>query len=285
MQSVGAQQLRDLIAKTRIHKERDALITSIGEKEVCNLASSYRRGDCCHSFKEPVRGSYNICFFVEFENGEKWVVRIPLTPCLAFGAKNKLESEIATMLVISERTSIPIPHIIAYCLDDDLKPLALFFILEYFKALASASTYTSILLQLAENAFAKSQASITNDEEQGVDAFYYLRIFRQYAERRVNHRHKNGPFVLVHGDLEPFNLFVDDKMGIVYVLDWEWTYDVVYRRYLNEFDKFLGILRTPEKESYGNELLSNKWDEAKADSGFLVANALENWTDIDWFAF
>lgn len=101
MGSPGAQQLRDFIEKTRIHQERDAFIASIREEQVCNLASSHRRGDRCICFKPPVRGSYNICFFVKFDNGEKWVVRIPLSPCLAFGAKSKLESEIATMLYVS----------------------------------------------------------------------------------------------------------------------------------------------------------------------------------------
>jgi aminoglycoside phosphotransferase (APT) family kinase protein len=32
-----------------------------------------------------------------------------------------------------------------------------------------------------------------------------------------------GPFVLVHGDLELFNLLVDDNMDIIAVLDWEWS--------------------------------------------------------------
>ncbi len=100
MRSSGAQQLRDFIAKTRIHKERDAFIASIREEQVCNLASSHRRGDRCRCFKAPVRGSYNVCFFVKFDDGEKWVVRIPLAPCLAFGAKSKLESEIVTMLYV-----------------------------------------------------------------------------------------------------------------------------------------------------------------------------------------
>ncbi|KAH8753789.1 hypothetical protein F5883DRAFT_431912 [Diaporthe sp. PMI_573] len=31
------------------------------------------------------------------DNGQQWVVRVPLEPCLAFGGKSKLESEIATM--------------------------------------------------------------------------------------------------------------------------------------------------------------------------------------------
>ncbi|KAF2971191.1 hypothetical protein GQX73_g2405 [Xylaria multiplex] len=390
MGSPAAQQLRDFIVKTRIHKERDAFIASIREEQVCNLASSHRRGDRCRCFKAPVRGSYNVCFFVKFDDGEKWVVRIPLAPCLAFGAKSKLESEIATMLLISERTSIPIPHIVAYRLDDDPKPLTSFLILEYVEGrtlsysdigsfsdaqqdslysslaaiyiqlrrvefpsvgclrhdesgpkvskmvtsidinmqeleglspsaiqarytnqhgtLSSAGAYTLMLLQLADNAFGKSPCSVTDDEEQGADALYHLDIFRQYVEKWVDHRLENGPFVLVHGDLEPFNLLVDDKMRVVCVLDWEWSrivplqffkpplwfanpdptnlaYEVVYHRYLDRFDKFLAILRTLEKEKYGNELLSNEWAEAKKDSGFLVANALENWTDIDWFAF
>jgi hypothetical protein len=31
-------------------------------------------------------------------------------------------------------------------------------------------------------------------------------------------------------------------------------------------------------------MLADEWVQAKENSGFLVANALENWTDIDWFA-
>ncbi|KAI2633972.1 phosphotransferase enzyme family protein [Xylaria nigripes] len=390
MQSAGAQQLRDYIVKTRIHKERDVFIASISEEQVCDIASSYRRGEPCVCFKPPARGSYNVCFFVKFDDGEKWVVRIPLAPCLAFGAKSKLESEIATMLVISERTSIPIPRIVAYRVDDDPKPLSSFLILEYVEGqrlsyddiasltddqkprfygslatiyiqlrrlefpfvgclqqyddgskvskmitsidlnmqeleglspsaiqarhtnkdgtLASAGTYTTMLLQLADNAFAKSRASVTDDEEQGADALYHLNIFRQYAEKWVDRRFERGPFVLVHGDLEPFNLLVDEKMEVACVLDWEWSrvvplqffkpplwlanpdptnlaYEFLYRQYLDRFNEFLAIVRTLEKERYGNELLSREWTEAKADGGFLVANALENWTDIDWFAF
>jgi hypothetical protein len=101
MASPGAAERRDQIVKKRIHKERDAFIASISEEQVCNLASSHRHGDRCQYFKAPVRGSFNICFFVEFDDGAKWVVRIPLGPCLAAGAKSKLESEIATMLYVN----------------------------------------------------------------------------------------------------------------------------------------------------------------------------------------
>jgi hypothetical protein len=116
-----------------------------------------------------------------------------------------------------------------------------------------------------------------------------------------------GPFVLAHGDLEPFNLIVNDNMDMVIVLDWEWSrvvplqflkpplwlknpdttklaWNFVYQDYLKSLDQFLETVRSREREKYGNELLSNEWAKAKKDSGFLVANALENWTDIDWFA-
>lgn len=97
MPSAGPQQLRDSIIKARVHSQRDEFIAAIHEEKVCELASSYRHGDRCSYFAPPVRGSYNICYFVTFEDAERWVVRIPLAPCLAFPAKEKLESEIATM--------------------------------------------------------------------------------------------------------------------------------------------------------------------------------------------
>jgi hypothetical protein len=62
------------------------------------------------------------------------------------------------------------------------------------------------------------------------------------------------------------------------------AWNFVYRDYLKSLDQLLEIVRTREREKYGNELLSNEWAKAKENSGFLVANALENWTDMDWFA-
>lgn len=116
--SHGPRQLKDRIVQSRVHRERDQFIAAIHEDDICRLASSHHNGDPCKFFKPPSRGSYNICYFVQFlshgpdivadtgsGNGkhfrdayvEKWVVRVPLAPCLAFGGRNKLESEIATM--------------------------------------------------------------------------------------------------------------------------------------------------------------------------------------------
>jgi hypothetical protein len=100
--SHGAQQLKDRIVQSRVHDERDRFISSIREEDVRRLASSHHNKDSCSFFKPPKRGSYNICYFVHFasdssKDGEKWVIRVPLAPCLAYGSSAKLESEIASM--------------------------------------------------------------------------------------------------------------------------------------------------------------------------------------------
>lgn len=174
-------------------------------------------------------------------------------------------------------------------------------------SLTSGNDYVAMLLQIADNAFANGRNSVS-EEGQGEDALYHLHIFRQYAEGWMDYRFDQGPFVLVHGDLEPFNfLIVNEHMDISSVIDWEWSrvvplqffnpplwlknpdttklaWNFIYQDYLKGLDQLLEIVGTREREKYGDELLSNEWARAKEDSGFLVANALENWTDMDWFA-
>jgi len=109
----GVAQMLDRIVEDRVRKDRDRFIESIKGDDICRLASSSHNNDPCAFFKPPTRGSYNICYFVRFcshstdkvgdsnrqkcEDGDSWVVRVPLSSCLAFGAHNKLESEVATM--------------------------------------------------------------------------------------------------------------------------------------------------------------------------------------------
>lgn len=173
--------------------------------------------------------------------------------------------------------------------------------------LTSACAYPYILLDLADSAFAKSRSSRTEDEYLGADMLYQLYIFRKYVEAWLNPSLDKGLFVLVWGDLGLYNLLVNEEMEITFVLDWEWSHAVpqqfflpplwltrhrppelafpwIYDRYLKSFDRFLSIMGPLEREMYGNELLSDEWEIVKSDAGFLVANALENWTDIDYFA-
>ena len=172
--------------------------------------------------------------------------------------------------------------------------------------LISASKYVDMLLEIADNAFAKGRGSVL-DEKKGSDALYHLHLFRKFTQGWVDPSLDQGPFVMVHGDLEPYNLIVDENMSIVSVLDWEWSRIVprqffvpplwldvndttklalkpVYGFYLEKFDRLLEIVRNREIERFGEPVLADEWTAAKHDSGFLVANALENWTDMDWFA-
>ena len=97
------QSFKDGVVQARVHHDRDCFIASIHDEDICRLAASHHNGDTCTFFKPPTRGSYNICYFVQFPSasiegdGDRWVVRVPLAPCLAFGGKSKLESEVATM--------------------------------------------------------------------------------------------------------------------------------------------------------------------------------------------
>lgn len=83
--------------QARIYRERDNFIKSIPHRQVLDLASSYCGSRPCNFFREAVHGSYNVCFFVQFDHGLRWVVRVPIAPSLAFQGRDKLESEIASM--------------------------------------------------------------------------------------------------------------------------------------------------------------------------------------------
>ena len=73
-----------------------AFIDSIDTNDVCKLASQHNSSKTCRIFRDAAHGSYNVCYFVEFEDGTKWVVRIPLEPYIA-NVWDKIQSEVATV--------------------------------------------------------------------------------------------------------------------------------------------------------------------------------------------
>ena len=147
-------------------------------------------------------------------------------------------------------------------------------------SLTSANKYISMLLQIADNVFVNGRNDIS-DRDHGEDALYHLYIFREYTKDWMDYGLDQGPFVLVHGDLEPFNIIVNERMDITLVLDWEWSrvvplqfnrpplwlkypdtltlaWDFVYQDYLKSLNQLLDIVRTREREKYRNDLLSNE---------------------------
>ncbi|KAM6535685.1 hypothetical protein FALCPG4_005232 [Fusarium falciforme] len=121
----------DLIAQDRLQKERDSFIETIDESAIRRLASSYHDGDECDFFQPPKCGRFIMSYYVRFPNGDSWVVRVPISPCLAFDAQQLVEREVVTMHLVSQ-TTIPIPRVIAPNIDDeDDADIPSFVILEY----------------------------------------------------------------------------------------------------------------------------------------------------------
>lgn len=73
----------------------DQFIQNIDEEAVGRLASRYNNQRPCNVVGRE-NGSFNVCFFVQFDDGILWVVRIPLNPVVK-KVWTKVQSEVATM--------------------------------------------------------------------------------------------------------------------------------------------------------------------------------------------
>ncbi|KAI9797635.1 MAG: hypothetical protein M1825_005733 [Sarcosagium campestre] len=113
----------DQIHRYRLKQDCKAFRASISDEDVCRLASAYHDDRPCHVFQEPQSGSYNVCFFVEFDaaaeglDPQRWAVRFPLPS--VHNAREKLASEVATMRYVATKTSIPILRDHGYGFGDD----------------------------------------------------------------------------------------------------------------------------------------------------------------------
>ncbi|WEW57028.1 hypothetical protein PRK78_002487 [Emydomyces testavorans] len=300
----------DQIKKDKLNKAAIAFIASIDQARVCALASSFHpKKWTCRIFGDVTKGSYNACFPIVFldaegNEAEKWIVRIPLLPRLAF-PEEKMRSEIATMKYISEKTKIPIPRIHGYSITNNNALRLPFLLLEYIdgKTLHSMGSMKDMpqeqrvyiyqqlsflylelfqqqfdrigALTLDENdehwTFGHNRPLTITDNDQvvgGLDAcqgpyqtftstidyiyairkiifndFYFVRdsvfdeddarcyLYSLYASQGilmewVDPEYNHGPFILMHGDLRPPNIILDDKLNVISVLDWEWSHTI-----------------------------------------------------------
>lgn len=171
--------------------------------------------------------------------------------------------------------------------------------------LRSATSYTNMLLCIGYNAFVKSSDAV--EDGMGLEAVYNYSLFIKHAKKWIDPTLDQGPFVLVHGDLHLSNLVVDDDLRIIGVLDWEWS-RVVPPQYFTPplwlsgygavqlahhiswqlfretaLAEFLAIIKTREQALCGNTQLHDEWLQTVNHGEPLVANAVENWTEVDWF--
>ncbi|KAJ4321054.1 hypothetical protein N0V84_005521 [Fusarium piperis] len=95
-----------------IEEQIEAFISSITDEAICCLASRFQGGRSC-TITGRSRGSFNICFFVRFDNDIEWTVRVPLEP-VVHDVWAKLQSEVATIRYLERKTTIPVPRICEY---------------------------------------------------------------------------------------------------------------------------------------------------------------------------
>ncbi|QVM10733.1 hypothetical protein D8B26_005386 [Coccidioides posadasii str. Silveira] len=122
----------DQLTRHHLNNKVEGFIRLIKPSSVRELASSlHPEKKPCRIFSAPMKWSYNICFPVVFtdiadqsadieptRSAERWMIRIPLLPRLAF-PEEKMRGEIATMKYISQKTTIPIPHLFGYSIHRD----------------------------------------------------------------------------------------------------------------------------------------------------------------------
>ncbi|OAA42570.1 phosphotransferase enzyme family protein [Metarhizium rileyi] len=150
--------------------------------------------------------------------------------------------------------------------------------------LKSANSYTRMLLSVGYNAFLKSRNAVVIG--MGLEYLYNFHVFSKHVEKWIDPGLDQGPFVLIHGDLHLSNLLFDEDMRIMGVLDWEWSRVVPVQYFapplwLSERDTVHG--ENPRRGTLWRPPTPRRMDRTDANAEPLVANALENWTDVDWF--
>lgn len=66
-------------------------------------------------FHEAVRGSYNVNWRLEFEDGFSTMIHVPIPHAVAF-PDEKIRAEVAAMRLIRQNTTIPVPEVYGWCM-------------------------------------------------------------------------------------------------------------------------------------------------------------------------
>ncbi|AEO64615.1 uncharacterized protein THITE_2142497 [Thermothielavioides terrestris NRRL 8126] len=114
--------MRDHVWTDERNREQRRWVESLDEGTICSLASSFHGGDPCTIFQDRRRGSFNVCFFVQFTRPphDRWVVRLPIAGAVPQPMLDeKLEIELATMRYVAAKTTIPVPKVHAYAFSNE----------------------------------------------------------------------------------------------------------------------------------------------------------------------
>ena len=118
----------DVLRRAAIEKEVSRYLESTLTLSLAlKAASKFSQGAECREGKGSVlrttslKGTFNICFWVQVEGLDvQWVVRFPILGKLPHSAQlAKLDSEVATMKFLQQKTSVRVPRLIGFGLRDD----------------------------------------------------------------------------------------------------------------------------------------------------------------------
>ena len=90
----------------------------------------------CKVDPNPARGSYNLIFFIDFDDGKSWVIKISASGhprCWDEFAAGALESEAFTMRWIRGKTTIPVPEVYGFDSSMDNAIECPYIMMEYIK--------------------------------------------------------------------------------------------------------------------------------------------------------
>ena len=112
LNQLKGDNIEALATETRYHLELEAALLSKDPSYACDIARIP-----CKVDPNPACGSYNLIFFVEFDDGKIWVLKLSANGhprCWDEYAARALESEASTMRWIRGKTTIPVPEVYGF---------------------------------------------------------------------------------------------------------------------------------------------------------------------------
>src|SRR5271154_5494239 len=115
----------DVLRRQSIERDVSAQIQStLTPSLALKVAAKFSDGAKCCEGAGPhgptFRGTFNISYWIEVDGHEEWVVRFPLLGMFPISTTvAKLNSKIATLKFLSEKTSVRVPRLIGFGLGDD----------------------------------------------------------------------------------------------------------------------------------------------------------------------
>lgn len=90
-------------------------------QELLNVATRARGKTCHRGPNDSGRGQFSFTVPISFDDGVEWIAKCPQTNAVKLPEVRRLmlESEVATLQLVRERTTIPVPQVFAWSSSDE----------------------------------------------------------------------------------------------------------------------------------------------------------------------